>query len=74
MMLTLICVVWYMVGIAGVIYWFTKDFDLKYEDIISVVVLGLYGPISFIIGYFVHGDSIIPSKTIILNKRIPKKK
>jgi hypothetical protein len=48
---------WYVVGLAGFVFWWTRDWDLNVIDLMmgSIVSL-LMGPFTWIAGALVHGD------------------
>lgn len=48
---------WYLVGSASFIYWWTKDSDLSTKEIIFVVLSGFIGPLAFLAGWAIHGNS-----------------
>ncbi len=47
--------IWYFVGAASFVFWWTKDFDMTVSYIPIVIVVGLVGPIAFLVGYAMHG-------------------
>jgi zinc transporter ZupT len=60
-------ILWYISGIAGFVYWWTSEFDLESPEIALAVLLGLLGPITFVMGYIIHKPST-PNK-IFMKKR-----
>lgn len=53
-----ICIVWFISGAASFIYWWTKAFDFTRNDVPIMVVGGVCGPLSFFIGWCVHGEPV----------------
>jgi hypothetical protein len=47
---------WYLIGCVGFIYWWTKDHDYTTTEIILTLLIGISGPISWIIGASLHSD------------------
>ena len=71
--LTMICFtifLWLAIGSAGFIFWWTKDWDLKFEDLLFSVVVGVIGPFSFFCGWIIHGDKSILSKILLHRRKI----
>lgn len=62
-------VIWWILGSASFVYWFTKDHDITMVLLPLVFIAGVAGPISFAIGYFIHGDKT--KQTVIFKKRNP---
>ncbi len=60
-------IVWYLIGICSFIYWLTGEYDLMSDDIGMVIFIGLIGPIAFIAGAVIHGNSHKPK--IIMKRR-----
>jgi hypothetical protein len=55
-----LCVAWYVSGVASMIYWVTKveNWPEQFKDVVAALLAGLYGPLSFLIGWFYLGDSV----------------
>lgn len=60
-MITLTAIVWYITGVWGFIFWYTKDFNLTTREIPLAIFEGLLGPLTWLVGAGIHGSS----KTII---------
>lgn len=43
-----ICLLWWIVGITGGIFSWTKKFDLTYGDLLFFLILGIGGPFNWI--------------------------
>lgn len=57
---TLLCILWSISGAASFIYWWTKESDFTWEEFPLMVVGGVCGPVSFFIGWCVHGEPVFP--------------
>lgn len=70
-MLTFFVIVsWWVVGVAGFVFWWTKEFDFTFGcDILMSCIVGIAGPVSWVIGYLVHGQphEFIPK--VMIKKR-----
>ena len=51
-----ICVVWFISGAASFVYWWTKEFDFTWDHVPLMVVGGVCGPLSFLVGWCIHGQ------------------
>lgn len=70
----LVSVAWYLIGCAGFVYWWRKDWDFETAQVPLMLIIGLGGPISWIVGYFIHGDPPTPeAPRVILKKRGERK-
>jgi flagellar basal body-associated protein FliL len=56
MEIIILALVWAIIGIAGIVFWWTKEYDFTTEDLILVPVGLALGPISWFVGWVVHGD------------------
>ena len=52
---------WLLSGVAGFIFWYTKDTDFKTTHILPALLVGIIGPISWVVGYMIYGKG----KTLI---------
>lgn len=60
--------VWWIVGTAGFIFWWTSEWDLESSDIGHGLMIGLFGgPTTWIMGYFIHRDETKPR--VLIKKR-----
>lgn len=48
---------WYVVGIAGYVYWWTSEFNLDLGDALFGLVIGALGIFTWPIGWAVHSKS-----------------
>jgi hypothetical protein len=73
-MTTMLCILaWWIIGVCGYIYWWTREFDLKVSDAPFSMIIGLtLGPITWIAGFAIHGNTIIckDRDKILIKKRI----
>lgn len=46
---------WGVIGSTGFYFWWTRDYPLDSEAIWLLCVAALFGPISWILGYHIHG-------------------
>jgi hypothetical protein len=60
LLLYLIAFVWYAFGVASFIFWWTREFDLTTEEIGTCLYAGLLGPIAWILGSTIHGETVTP--------------
>jgi hypothetical protein len=65
-MIILTCVLWWLIGVAGFIFWWTKDDDLYFNTLLLGFFVGLSGPLTWLIGFFIHAST---SKIIIIKRR-----
>lgn len=61
-------VAWWIIGFAGFIYWWTKDYDFTLREMSMAVAAGIIGPFSWLAGWIIHGN--YDSSKIIKHKRI----
>ncbi len=62
----IIGLIWLVIGALSFIYWWTKDHDFTLGiEIVAALIAAFMGPLSFPIGWMIHGDS----KTIIIFKK-----
>ena len=48
--------IWCLFGSFGFIYWWTREYDFKRDDIVNCIFIGsILGPLAWIAGYFIHG-------------------
>lgn len=60
---------WYVVGVAGFVFWWTRDYDLTTHHIVNACLAGVMGPISFVVGFLIHGESWCGANKVIFKKR-----
>lgn len=62
--------IWWTVGMASASFWSTVDHDLKVKDLHLVVLLGVLGPVAFLIGaaiHLSHNKKLV--ETVLIRKR-----
>lgn len=59
-------IAWLISGYKSFVYWWTSEFDFTNEDIFPALCTSIFGPFSYILGYFIHMER--PRK-IIKKKR-----
>lgn len=69
-MTELFIISWLVVGAASHIWWWTKDHDYTASNIIITLFAAISGPISFVIGWTIHGEPFVPK--ILIRKREKK--
>lgn len=57
-----IVIIWWVLGVAGFIFWWIKEFDLTNEEILIAMLVGVLGPLSWAFGFMVHRDNKILMK------------
>lgn len=68
----ILCILWYVIGVSGFIFWWTREFDFENRDIPMSLMIGIVGIFSWIIGWFIHGKPIFESNKIIFKRRTLK--
>ncbi len=63
--LIVIMLTWWVVGVAGFVFWWSKEFKLEVEDLMaSIFIGGILGPLAWIAGWFLHGSGYNKIKNI----------
>ena len=65
-MIIILIVLWWSIGLAGFIFWWTKDFDLTASDLSIGFIAGFLGILAWLIGAMLHGN--LKDKTIIKHR------
>lgn len=60
---------WWIIGAAGFIYWWTREYDFTADLITLLIGCGLVGPLAWIVGYTIHGTSEDGGPRVIFKKR-----
>lgn len=71
-LLILLALLWWAIGIASFVYWWTEDLDLEVSDLLVAVMCGLFGPSMFVIGWLGSqriGDVVLISRRIKNRRR-----
>lgn len=66
---TLLVAMWLLIGLASFAYWWTRDHDLTMGTVPMMLVVGLFGPIALLIGWFVQGSPIPGGHIVIMRRR-----
>ena len=69
-LIIILALIHFLTGFYSFVYWWTKDHDFTTDDIWFALLFGsLFGPLSFIVGWSIHGKkTIIKKKKIIIKK------
>ena len=57
---------WFLIGWGGFVYWWTQDQDYTAEDILVSLMVSLLGPLSFLVGWYIHSTT---RKMVIFKRR-----
>ena len=51
------CVIaaWYAVGVSGFVFWYNRNHDIMVANLLSLIFIGWMGPLTWVVGYIVHG-------------------
>ncbi len=60
---------WLASGAGSFIYWWTKDFPFRAEDIPTAAIVSAMGPVAFFGGWVIHGEPIFTCDTILIRRR-----
>jgi len=69
MLFTLLAISWFGLGASGFIYWYTKDYDFNLEQTPIALAVSFMGPLSWSLGWMIHGDHSGPSLTLIKKRQ-----
>lgn len=56
--MSLLMLVWFLVGLCSHVYWWTKDHPLHWASIPLLVIASFVGPASWVIGWMLHNDDV----------------
>lgn len=45
---------WYAVGVFCFSYWWEKTYQVNFWTVLLAIIIGIYGPVSYAIGYHIH--------------------
>ena len=48
--------VWYVVGFASFVYWWTTEYDFTYSELVTASLVAVLGPITWLCGQHIHGE------------------
>jgi hypothetical protein len=57
---------WWAIGVCGYIFWWTTEYDFTTKRLTLAIYAGICGPMSWYIGWRIHGKS---NDIIILQRR-----
>jgi TctA family transporter len=60
-------VAWYLTGVVSFIYWWTTKYNLEVRDLVMTLMMGVFGPIVFIIGF--STDETLKEKVLIKKRK-----
>lgn len=63
-MIVFLVILWWAIGTASFIYWWTGEHDLTLSASFMSLFVGITGPIAFFMGWLIHGKS----KPVVLIK------
>ena len=58
-MFTFLCIVWYLIGVGGFVFWWTQDWDFTVNELFLMIVVGGLGPLTWFIGFLIHGEGVV---------------
>lgn len=64
-MIIIYMLLWWLSGFASFTFWWTTQHDMDIQDALFGVMAGLLGPLSFPLGWLIHGSG----KDMVLIKR-----
>ena len=68
LIIVLAAIVWYLIGVASFVYWWTKDHNFTLRELPMALCCGLMGIVAFVMGWAIHGEDIIEN-IIVFHKR-----
>lgn len=68
-MLILLLILWYLIGLGGFLFWFSKDWDIKLDALLLGMVCAVVGPFTWILGWFIHGEPLKLADIVLIKKR-----
>ena len=66
-MIILLYVTWYLFGVWGFIFWWTKNYDFEVSSLMTAILVGFCGPFAWGLGYLIQGG--FDSSHILIKKR-----
>ena len=65
LLITVLAICWYVSGICSFIYWWTKEYDFRSDDISTALFVGIIGILAWLVGWFILGSNSNNYKVII---------
>lgn len=59
MIIIIAIIAWWLTGVVSFVFWWTIEHDFTRSDIPAMTIMGIIGPIMWIVGYSVHSKEII---------------
>lgn len=69
LLLAALLILWLLSGFGSFVYWWTKNHDLRVEDVLVGIFISIAGPLNWITGWAIHGDSKTLLRRVVLKKR-----
>jgi hypothetical protein len=69
MIVWLVVLAWFALGAGGFVFWWTRDWDLTVAEVPLMLLVGFAGPIAWVIGWILHGDTLVSESPTVLRKR-----
>lgn len=60
---------WWVVGVAGFIFWWTSEFNFRTDILPFSFLMGILGPLAWAVGYYVHNVPRKESKVLIKKRK-----
>lgn len=67
--LIILIIIWSLLGVSGVIFWWTSEYDFTKRELPLLLCGILGGPLCWIIGYFIHRKPVVTIKKTLFKKR-----
>lgn len=58
---------WWAVGVVGFIFGLTREYDLTTRELVGLLIVGLLGPLAWLIGAAIHSKSRLD--TVLIRRR-----
>lgn len=65
---------YYVIGFAGFVYWWTKEYDYDTSDISLSLFLGICGPFTWLLGWLIHTNRQFTIPRLIIRKKTLERK
>ena len=60
---------WWIIGVAGFVYWWTRDWDLTTSELVTCFMAGVCGPVAFLAGWLSRSPANNKPKVLITRRR-----
>ena len=68
-MIILGLVIWYIIGWISFVYWWTKKYHFKSNDVFFSLFMAIAGPVTFLTGWYIFGDDFFRDDIILFKQR-----